>query len=118
MTIQPETLEQTFCVIPQFCEHTPTVIGETLGVYDPMSDFSDSPIGPFDKLMDARRYIVRAFEGREILPYGMTLHSAEIVMFGDSSADYCDRKVEKWSSNDTRESKCRLYEAHQAGEIS
>jgi hypothetical protein len=94
MTHSAEMLEgMDLYVRLAYCEHVPTVIGETLGTLPP-DEYVAYDFGPFTYLA-AKQFVAGVFAGSEHLPYGMTAHDATVYFVGD---DYEDEIVEVHAS--------------------
>lgn len=114
MTYPPETLEApNLYVRLAYCNHLPTVLGETFGNYNADVHVQDT-FGPFDYLQ-ARAFIVTAIAGKAELPFGLSVHDANIFTVEE---DYEDEIVETWTARFTNGSKCKDLDPHQAGEVS
>ena len=109
MTNQPETLETpSLLVRVVYCEHIATVVGESCGH---ANDTNIGNVFGLFTLAEAQAFIVRAMRGQEKLPYGMTIHEAEIFAIGD---DYEDATVQTWQARTVGGSKCRALDPHEA----
>lgn len=106
MTNPPGTL---VWVRLSYCEHFPTVVGETYGTVTG-DEVLHYIFGEFT-YPDARRFIVSAIAGELSLPWGMTAHTAEIVSVED------DEVIETWQGQTAFASKCKTHGKHEAGTV-